>query len=65
LANGKNYLLVSTCSKVEDHDGEKWIDENEYNKLRQRSEAVSSGCEYCKLTVKDLKGDVLMEREGC
>ncbi len=61
----EKYLLETKCTKLEDHDGERWISEEEFNKIKQQAGVISPGCSVCNLKVKDAEGNVLFTKEGC
>lgn len=65
MSEEKKYLLQTNCNGYEEHEGEQWISEEEFNKIKQRAGTISTGCEICKLTIKDEKGTVLFTKEGC
>ena len=65
MTEGKKYLLETSCTELEEHDGERWIDEDEYNKIKQQVGTISPGCSICRLKVKDADGNVLFIKEGC
>jgi len=65
MSEEQKYLLESKCSKLEDHDGERWISEEEFNKIKQQAGTISPGCSVCSLRVKDAEGNVLFTKEGC
>ena len=65
MSSDKKCLLMSNCNTWEEHDGERWIDEEEFNKIKQQAGTISNGCELCRITIKDEKGNVLLTKEGC
>ncbi len=65
MAEETKYLLETKCTKIEDHDGERWINEEEFDKIKQQAGVVSPGCSICSLKVKDAAGNVLFTKEGC
>ena len=65
MPEGKKYLLQTKCVGLEEYDGEKWIDEKELEKIKERIGQISNGCEICELIVKDDEGNLLLNKPGC
>ncbi|ACB85491.1 hypothetical protein [Natranaerobius thermophilus] len=57
----KKYLLVMDCHGKEDHDGERWIDEQEFQRIKDRSKdgKVGLNCSECNLKIEDADGNIV------
>ncbi len=57
----KRYLLVMACHNKEDMDGTRWIDEDEFNRIKSRSKRgkMRIDCRECNLKVEDSDGSVV------
>ena len=67
MAEEKKYILEMQCDTYEVHEGEKWIGEEELEKIKKQAVegAVSDSCALCQLTVKDKDGNVILTKKGC
>ncbi len=67
MAEVKKYLLEMQCDTYEVHEGEKWIGDEELEKIKKQAVegAVSESCSLCQLTVKDKDGNVILIKKGC
>ena len=66
MTSEKKYLLQTKCtSNAEEHDSERWIDEEKFNEIKQKAGKASEGCSVCSQIVKDEEGNVLLKIEGC
>ncbi len=65
MSEEKKYVLEIKCDGLESHDGERWINDEEFSKIKQQAGTVSPGCSVCSLRVKDADGNILFTKEGC
>ena len=64
MADGKEFALEWTCNAMETFGGGKWISKDEMDKIKQQVGTVSPDHDICRLTIKDISGTVLFEKEG-
>ncbi len=57
----KKYLLVMDCHDKEDHDGERWIDEEEFQRIKEKSQQgkVGLNCDECNMRIEDSEGNLV------
>lgn len=67
MTEEKKYLLELQCDGFENHEGEKWIGEEDLKKIKEQAVegAVPESCTMCSLTVKDKSGNVIFVKKGC
>ncbi len=67
MSEGEKYLLEMVCEGYENHEGDKWIGEEELQKIKDQaaSSDIPESCSMCRLTVKNKDGNVLFIKEGC
>ena len=67
MSESLKYLLTVFCNTVEGHEGERWINEEELQNLREKAEEgdMPNSCSMCQITVKDEEGNVVYEAKGC
>ncbi len=67
MAEEQKYLLEMECESFDVHEGEKWIGDEDLQKIKDQAVAgaVSESCSMCRLTVKDKEGNVIFIKEGC
>ncbi len=61
MSDQKRYVLIMDCHSKEDHDGERYIDEEEFQKIKARSKQgeVNLNCSQCNLKVTDEEGNLI------
>ncbi len=67
MAEEQKYLLEMHCDSYDVHEGEKWIGDEELEKIKTQAVegAVPDSCSLCQLTVKDKNGNVILIKKGC
>ena len=66
MAQSKKYLVEMACHMKEDFDGERWIDEAEFKKIKQRAVEgdIQMECSECNIKIKDAEGNVIFDYCG-
>lgn len=67
MTEEKKYMLEMHCESYENHEGEKWIGDDELQIIKNQAVegSVSESCSMCQLTVKDKEGNVILIKKGC